>query len=361
MEQYQLFDALTEDEYKALKEDIRQRGVLVPVEYDETGAILDGHHRIKAWNELRAEGVDVPQFTKITRYFENEAQKRNHIRALNIIRRHLTKDQRAAQWIAMRQDGMSYRAIAETSGVEPSTVMRSVENSGVAFATPEKVTGKDGKNYPAKDRPKPPEAPQKSIFSMGDATTEKEEKQAEQKEARAQMHQEKRSRSLPDGKYQVIYADPPWQYDNSGFETSAENHYPTMPIEEICALPIKGMTEKTSILFLWATNPLLPEALKVINAWGFEYKTNLVWVKGTGQGIGWFTKSAHEILMIGVKEETPHPKNRPTSYIEENRTVHSRKPEGFYEIIESMYPEGKKIELFARNRRDGWDAWGNEV
>lgn len=179
------------------------------------------------------------------------------------------------------------------------------------------------------------------------------------KDKREEMHSEKRSRALPEGKFSVIYADPPWQYDNSGLNTSAENQYPTMPIEQICELPINKLTEETSVLFLWATNPLLPEALRVIDAWGFSYKTNLVWIKGTGAGIGWFEKSAHEILIIAVKKNTPHPALRPVSYFEEFRTVHSRKPERAYEIIESMYP-GNKIELFSRNNREGWEAWGNE-
>lgn len=191
MEQYQLFDALTTDEYIALKDDIKQRGVLVPIEFDDCGNILDGHHRLKAWNELRQEGHNIPQFTSVIRYFENESQKRNHIRALNIIRRHLTKDQRASQWIAMRQDGMSLRAIAETSGVDPVTVLNAVKKSGVEFSTPEKITGKDGKKQSSKKKPKPPEAPQKSIFSIGDAITEQQEKKnqraAEIAEERAQM------------------------------------------------------------------------------------------------------------------------------------------------------------------------------
>ena len=179
------------------------------------------------------------------------------------------------------------------------------------------------------------------------------------KEKREQMHEEKRNRPLPVGKYAVIYADPPWKYDNSGLETSADNKYPTMPIEDICALKVAELAEETTVLFLWATNPLLPEALKVVNSWGFKYKTNLVWVKGSSAGLGWFEKSAHEILIIAVRKKTPHPESRPVSYFEETRTTHSKKPVKAYEIIESMYP-GNKIELFARNSRSGWDSWGNE-
>lgn len=180
------------------------------------------------------------------------------------------------------------------------------------------------------------------------------------KQKREQMHEEKRTRELPTGKYAVIYADPPWQYDNSGFNESADNQYPTMPLDEICELPIGDLADETTVLFLWATNPLLPEALKVLESWGFEYKTNMAWIKDAGRGKGWYLKSKHELLLIGVKSETPHPVERPDSCFEADRgNVHSRKPEKAYEIIESMYP-GNKVELFSRVAREGWDSWGNE-
>ena len=180
------------------------------------------------------------------------------------------------------------------------------------------------------------------------------------KEKRERMHEEKRTRELPTGKYAVIYADPPWQYDNSGFNESADNQYPTMPLDEICELPIGDLADETTVLFLWATNPLLPEALQVMASWGFEYKTNIAWIKDAGRGKGWYLKSKHELLLIGVKSETPHPIERPDSCFEADRgNVHSRKPEKAYEIIESMYP-GNKVELFSRVERDGWDSWGNE-
>ena len=180
------------------------------------------------------------------------------------------------------------------------------------------------------------------------------------KEKRERMHEEKRTHELPTGKYAVIYADPPWQYDNSGFNESADNQYPTMPLDEICELPIGDLADETTVLFLWATNPLLPEALQVMASWGFEYKTNIAWIKDAGRGKGWYLKSKHELLLIGVKSETPHPIERPDSCFEADRgNVHSRKPEKAYEIIESMYP-GNKVELFSRVERDGWDSWGNE-
>ena len=141
---YQIFPDLSPDEYEALKADIAEHGVLVPVEYDEAGNILDGHHRVRACEELGRTA-----WPRVTREGMTDVQKRNHVRALNVLRRHLDKEALREQWAAMRTDGMSYRQIAEASGVDPMTVHR-----GVAFATPEapaRVIGKDGKSYPAQN------------------------------------------------------------------------------------------------------------------------------------------------------------------------------------------------------------------
>lgn len=174
------------------------------------------------------------------------------------------------------------------------------------------------------------------------------------------MVEEKRTRPLPSAHYRVICADPPWQYDNSGFDIAASNLYPTMPLAEICALPIASLATDSTVLFLWATNPLLPEALQVLAAWGFTYKTNLAWIKDHGRGKGWFLRSKHELLLIGVRPETPHPMVRPDSCFEAERgPVHSRKPQRAYDLIEQMY-DAPRIELFAREVRPGWDVWGNE-
>ncbi len=136
--------------------------------------------------------------------------------------------------------------------------------------------------------------------------------------------------------------------------------YPTMPLDELCELPVSNLASDTSVLFLWATNPLLPDALKIMAAWGFEYKTNMAWIKDMGRGKGWFLKSKHELLLIGVRPGTPHPAARPDSCFGAPRgPIHSRKPARAYEIIEAMYP-GSKIELFSRTARQGWQAWGNE-
>lgn len=169
-----------------------------------------------------------------------------------------------------------------------------------------------------------------------------------------------KSMELPQGKYFVLYADPPWQYQNIGFDESAEQQYPTMSVEEICALPIKDLIDEKAVLFLWTTNAFVKEAIQVCGAWGFEYKTNFVWIKNKGPSIGWFTKSRHELLFIATRGDGVHPKDKLLSWFEAEATKHSKKPEIVYEMIEKMY-SGPYIELFARQPRKDWDGWGNEI
>ena len=173
---------------------------------------------------------------------------------------------------------------------------------------------------------------------------------------------------LPDGVYNIIYADPPWRYNFSETKSrSIPAHYPDMDLEEVCNLEVEGVSiqEKIaddSILFLWATNPKLEEALQVIDSWGFEYKTNLVWIKDK-IGMGYWFRGQHELLLTATKGNypTPDPSIRRSGVLEAPRTGHSSKPEEVYNIIESYFPFGKYLELFARNEREGWTTWGDEV
>ena len=173
----------------------------------------------------------------------------------------------------------------------------------------------------------------------------------------------RKARRLPfTGTYAVLYADPPWEYEFSQSESrSIEAHYPTMTTEEICQLPIPA--EENALLFLWATNPKIREALQVIEAWGFDYRTNMVWVKDKW-GMGYYVRGQHELLLIARKGDLPPPDegNRVSSVIDERRLEHSQKPDHVYEIIEGMYPGQRYIELFGRGKaRKGWVSWGDEM
>lgn len=165
---------------------------------------------------------------------------------------------------------------------------------------------------------------------------------------------------LPEGKYFVLYADPPWQYDNTGFDESAQQHYQTMSVTEICELPVMDLVDIKTVLFLWVTNAFLQEGLDVCKAWGFEYKTNFAWIKNAGPSMGWYTKSRHELLFIATRGSGVTPDEKMLSWFEGERSRHSKKPDKVYEMIETMYT-GPYIELFARQAQKGWHAWGNEV
>lgn len=169
----------------------------------------------------------------------------------------------------------------------------------------------------------------------------------------------------PKGKYPIIYADPPWRYENPPMGDtgrSIENHYPTMTLDEICALAVGDTAADDAILFMWATSPKLAECMEVIEAWGFTYRTSMVWVKDK-IGMGYYARNRHELLLIARRGSpgTPDPGNRPDSIIEAPRQAHSAKPPVVYELIEKMYPDLKKIELFCRVPREGWASWGNEI
>jgi N6-adenosine-specific RNA methylase IME4 len=135
-----------------------------------------------------------------------------------------------------------------------------------------------------------------------------------------------------------------------------------MELQDICKEPVADLATPDAALFLWATSPHMREAFQVLDAWGFDYRTNLVWVKNS-PGLGYWVRNQHELLLIGVrgKMRSPAEGTRPPSIIDAPKRGHSRKPEEVYEIIERMYPDLPKIELFARNAREGWAVWGNEV
>ena len=170
-------------------------------------------------------------------------------------------------------------------------------------------------------------------------------------------------------KYQIIYADPPWQYDFvAKKENAIESHYPTMTQDELKALQIP--TTDNAVLFLWATAPKLLEAIDVLKAWGFTYKTQAVWDKDR-TGLGYWFLGQHELLLVGTKGKfsPPEPKHRRSSVFKTYRAKHSKKPATVRMWIADSFPEHTKLELFCRKEDmlfdsdgfEGWDVWGNEV
>jgi N6-adenosine-specific RNA methylase IME4 len=173
--------------------------------------------------------------------------------------------------------------------------------------------------------------------------------------------------ALPDKHYGVILADPEWRFEpysrDTGMDRAADNHYPTSPTEIIAARDVPSIAADDCVLFLWATVPMLPAALEVMKAWGFEYRSHVMWDK-IHIGTGYWFRNRHELLLVGTRGEIPAPAmgSQFPSVITISRTDHSKKPEQFIELIEQYFPSLPKIELNRRGPpRPGWDAWGNEA
>lgn len=174
-------------------------------------------------------------------------------------------------------------------------------------------------------------------------------------------------------KFSTILADPPWRFQNRTGKMAPEhrrlNRYGTMELEEIMALPVNEHAKDTAHLYLWVPNALLPEGLKVMQAWGFNYKSNIVWHKlrkdggSDGRGVGFYFRNVTELVLFGVKGKnarTLQPGRTQVNYLGTQKREHSRKPDEFYDIVESCSP-GPYLELFARGTRKGWAAWGNQA
>lgn len=174
-------------------------------------------------------------------------------------------------------------------------------------------------------------------------------------------------------KYKTIYADPPWQFQNRTGKVAPEhkrlNRYPTMKLEDIMKLPVGDVADEKSHLYLWVPNALLPEGLQVMEAWGFEYKTNLIWEKTRkdgepdGRGVGFYFRNVTEILLFGIKGEknrTLDPGRSQVNLIRAMKKEHRRKPEEFIDLIEKC-SNAPYLEVFARGNRDSWDMWGNQA
>jgi N6-adenosine-specific RNA methylase IME4 len=175
------------------------------------------------------------------------------------------------------------------------------------------------------------------------------------------------------GKFSTILADPPWQFQNKTGKVAPEHRrlsrYATMSLDEISALPVSDVAADTSHLYLWVPNALLPEGLAVMAAWGFRYKSNIVWHKvrkdggPDGRGVGFYFRNVTELMLFGVRGKnarTLDPGRTQVNFLATRKREHSRKPDEQYDIIESCSP-GPYLEMFARGERKNWTVWGNQA
>lgn len=180
-------------------------------------------------------------------------------------------------------------------------------------------------------------------------------------------------RAAGNAKFKTILADPPWQFDNRTGKMAPEHRrlsrYATMSLQEIMSMPVATVAAPTAHLYLWVPNALLPLGLQVLNAWGFQYKTNLVWYKvrkdggPDGRGVGFYFRNVTELVLFGVRgrnARTQAPGRRQVNLVSSRKREHSRKPDEVYGIVEACSP-GPYLELFARGARPHWTVWGNET
>ena len=178
--------------------------------------------------------------------------------------------------------------------------------------------------------------------------------------------------ALGEHRFATILADPPWRFANRTGKVAPEHRrlsrYGTMDLDQICALPVARVADRRAHLYLWVPNALVVEGLAVMRAWGFAYKTNLVWYKTRrdggpdGRGVGFYFRNVTELLLFGVRGtlRTREAGRRQTNIIVSRKREHSRKPDEQYAIVESCSP-GPYLEMFARHARAGWTPWGNEA
>ena len=351
-ERTELVPRMAEGAYEAFRRDIEARGLQVPLEITKDGVVLDGRERLRAVRELGLDSVPVRVVAP--------SDEVGYMLLAAIERRQLSASQRAALVVELdryrqeRDEGkrrrlQNLRQNAEVAKLPPRGKTRDLAASR-AGVSPRIVQSA------ATVREHDPD-----LFARVKAG--KLAVDTAERRIRRRLRDEALPAPppLPGGPFELIYADPPWRLGAPDGQNAPENHYVTMPLEEIKALPVPAAED--SVLLLWAVASKLPEALEVMRAWGFEYKTCLVWIKDW-IGLGTWVRHRHELLLLGRRGNyaPPDPEDRPDSVIEAPRGAHSEKPTCVYELIERAYPLASKLELFARGvPRSGWSAWGNEV
>lgn len=379
---------LRPDVVEALAASMDQVGQLQPIILNDDGTLIAGWHRIAAakqlgWETIKAICVD-GRSTNLIRLMEIDE---------NLVRADLSPAERAAHHAerkklyecefpqtrhggdrkSSRQNGdliARYTADAvNKTGESERTVQREVARgaipdvvglAGTSLDTPDEL---DALVKLPREQQQPLIERAKGGQKVSAKTALKKIKRDDRERASAETTAAA-AEQLGEKLYGVIYADPPWRFEpwsrETGLNRAADNHYPTATLGDIKALPIPAADD--CILFLWATAPMLPEALDVMDAWGFDYKTHCVWLK-TKRGTGFWFRNVHELLLIGVRGSVaaPAPGTQDDSVVEAIVGRHSEKPEAFSLLIERLFPNAAKLEMFARQGRDGWDSWGNEI
>ena len=347
-----LVPAIDDQAFRVLRADIEARGLQVPLEATPTGVVLDGRARLRAARELGFEHVAVRVLAP--------ADECEHMLRAALLRRQLSASQRAALALKL----LPYEELREQAQKRQRANLRQYTE----VATLPARGGRTRDALATLAGTKPRTAQDVMTVAEHDLALFERVLQGEVAAHRAARSVRRARRDaalaqtppLPPGAFELILADPPWQLGSPDSDRAPENHYPTMSLDEIASLAVPAAED--ALLYLWAVSSLLPQALAVMEAWGFSYRTNMVWVKDK-IGLGTWARHRHELLLIGRKGSFPPPAEavRPDSVIEAKRRRHSQKPLCVYELLEQMYPRTRKLELFARGSRRGWSSWGNEL
>jgi N6-adenosine-specific RNA methylase IME4 len=366
-----LFPLLEGPDFDELVDDIRGNGLIEPIVVLED-RILDGRNRYRA---CLAAGVE-PTF----RPFLGD-DPLAYVVSLNLKRRHLSESQRAmvaAKLATLPHGANQWRTgqLAAPPTQEEAAALLNIGERSVRRAAEVRDHGVPELRHAveqgtisvtaAADIATQPLDEQREIVARG-----KQEILRKAQEIRAGRTEERRAERIAraielsaciaplptNRKYPLILAD-----FSMTSPRAIEAHYPTMALEEICALPVPQLAAPIAVLFLWVPPAILEKAFAVIRAWDFSYATGAVWMKDRF-GAGFYFRQQHEHLLLATRGDmpAPPPHARRSSIIEAPRGAHSEKPATVYELIEGMYPDLPKIELFARHGRPGWDSWGNEA
>lgn len=360
------------DEYDSIKNSIKNDGQQEPIivwkdSVSDKNFVVDGHTRYKICNEL---GIKPKIQFKI---FESWLYVKKFAADANLLRRHLsaTKKVELAFKLVEIENQLAEQRKKSTVPVKGQKGFQSmsVPNGVNTGRSADIVAEKTGLSSRTVSRIK-------FVLDSGNEELIQNVKNGKTKPSHAEriIRKEKAIRNpipLPEGKYRVILSDVPFAYDN---ELEGAPNYPTLNTEEIIDLkdkngkPITTVFADDCIIFFFSPIPKLEEALKILKAWGFTYKTAIVWSKEKDgkpqEGTGYYVRATCELLLIATKGRigTPLPKNRPLGIIKEPRTkVHSQKPERIRSLITKMYPGEKPLELFARTTVESWEGWGDQL
>jgi N6-adenosine-specific RNA methylase IME4 len=371
-----LFPLMADAEVADLAEDIREHGQREPIWVHRDGRVIDGRNRWRA--------CQIAEREPVTRTYQgDDSGLVAFVVSLNLKRRHLSESQRAmvAARVANlahgerktdRPIGLSQPEAAQLLNVGERSVKRArtVQEQGVPELAAAVDRGSVAVSTAEVVAREPVEVQRQVLAQVDPREVVRAAKEIKQRQRDTRLSEKARKVAqiaatqaeplVNLGPFPVLYADPPWRYEHADPTRAIENHYPTMTLDEIKALEIPAADD--SVLLMWATSPKLLEALEVLEAWGFEYRTCMVWVKDK-IGMGYYARQQHELVLIGRRGNlpVPDPEDRPSSIIRGDRGEHSAKPDRMYEVIEQMYPLAQKCELFQRRPRKGWAGWGNQA